>query len=80
MTPTINAAKSQLHLLAGGKKLPAGMDKATLAKAHADLASLDRGSAAATEQYKAGDWSGAVAMAEDLDALGLQPLKTIDVK
>jgi hypothetical protein len=46
--------------------MPAGMDKATLAMAHADLASLELGSA--------------VAMAKDLNALGLQMLETIDIK
>lgn len=80
MTKTIHAAKSQLHLLGGAKKLPAGMDKATLAKANADLASLERGQAAATEQYKTGDWSGAVAKAKDLNAQGLQLLKAIGIK
>jgi hypothetical protein len=46
--------------------LPAGMGKAPLAKAHADLASLELVSA--------------VAMAKDLNALGLQLLETIDIK
>jgi len=80
MTKTFNTAKSHLHALANAKKLPAGVDKAALAKAHTDLASLEAGWAAATEQYKAGEWSGAVAKAKDLNAQGLQLLKAIGIK
>jgi hypothetical protein len=77
MTKTIEAAK---HRLSGPKKPPAGLDKATLAKAHADLTSLEAGWTAATEQYKSGDWSGAVAKAKDLNARGQELLKVLGTK
>ena len=74
---TIEAAK---HQLSGAKKPPAGLDKAALAKAHADLTSIEAGWTAATEQYKSGDWSGAVAKAKDLNARGLELLRAIGAK
>jgi len=77
MTRTLDAARSRLDVLSRSKKLPAGMDAATLAKAHADLGSLQGGWASATEQYKAGDWSGAIARAKDLNAQGLELLKAV---
>ena len=77
ITRTIDAAK---HQLSGPKKPPAGLDKAALAKAHADLTSLEAGWTAATEQFKSGDWSGAVAKAKDLNAKGLELLKILGTK
>jgi hypothetical protein len=77
MTRTVAAAKSRLDVLSREKKLPAGMDQATLAKAKTDLASLEAGWAAAAEQYKAGDWSGAVAKAKDLNTRGLELLQAV---
>jgi hypothetical protein len=80
LTRMVEAARSRLDILAQSKKLPAGMDKATLAKAQTDLAALQGGWAAATEQYKAGDWSGAIAKAKDLNAQGMDLLKAIGLK
>jgi hypothetical protein len=77
ITKTIEAAK---HRLSGSKKPPSGLDKATLAKAHADLTSLEAGWTAATEQYKSGDWTGAVATAKDLNAKGQELLKVLGTK
>jgi hypothetical protein len=74
---SIAAAK---HRLSGAKKPPAGLDKAALAKAHADLASIEAGWTAATEQFKSGDWMGAVAKAKDLNARGVELLKTLGTK
>ena len=56
------------------------MNKATLVKAQTDLASLQGGLAAATEQYKTGDWSGAIAKVKDLNVQGMELLKTIGLK
>jgi hypothetical protein len=53
------------------------MDKAALAKAQATYASIQSGWAAATEQYKAGDWAGATAKAKDLKAQGMELLKSL---
>ena len=56
------------------------MDKAALAKAQGGLASLQSGWTAASEQYKAGDWSGAIAKAKDLKAQGMDLLKSIGLQ
>jgi hypothetical protein len=80
LTKMMEAAKSRLDILAQSKKLPAGMDKAALAKAQTDFASLQGGLAAAKEQYKAGDWSGAIAKAKDLNAQGMDLLKAIGLR
>jgi hypothetical protein len=80
LTKMMDAARSRLDILAQSKKLPAGMDKAALAKAQADFASLQGGWAAATEKYKAGDWSGAIAKAKDLNAQGMDLLKAIGLR
>lgn len=80
MRRTIQAAKSRLHTLSQGKKLPAGIDKATLAKADADLSSLEKSWSDAAEQYKAGDLSGAVAKAKELNAQGIALLKAIGLE
>ncbi len=77
MTKTIHAAKTHLDTLSRAKKLPAGMDKATLTKAHADLESLEKGWTDAMEQYRSGDLSGAVAKAKELSAQGATLLKAI---
>jgi hypothetical protein len=76
----IEAAKSRLDILSQSKKLPAGMDKATLEKANAGLASLQSGWAAAAEQYKSGNWSGAIAKANDLKAQATELLKSIGLQ
>jgi hypothetical protein len=80
MTATVGDAKQRLDVLSRAKRLPAGMDKATLSKARTDLASLEADWARVTEQYKAGDWSGAVARAKDLNGKGLALLGTLEVK
>jgi hypothetical protein len=77
LTRTIDAAK---HRLSGPKKPPAGLDKAAVARAHAELTSIESGWASATTQYKSGDWSGAVAKARDLNSRGLELLKSLGVK
>ena len=76
----LEAAKSRLDILAQAKKLPAGMDKAALATAQAGLTSLQSGWTAVSEQYKAGDWSGAIAKAKDLKAQGMELLKSIGLQ
>lgn len=77
ITRTIDAAK---HALSGAKKPPAGLDKVALAKAHADLKSIEAGWSAATEQFKSGDWSGAVTKAKELNAKGLELLTALGTK
>lgn len=65
VTKAMDAAK---HRLAGSKKPPAGMDKAALARAHAEIASIEAGWAAAAAQYQSGDLKGAVARATELNS------------
>lgn len=74
---TIDAAK---HRLSGARKPPAGLDKATFARAKADLASIEAGWAAATDQFKSGDWSGAVTKAKEWNAKGLELLTALGTK
>ncbi len=77
LTATIDAAKQRLS---GSTKPPPGLDKAALAKAHADLTSLEAGWTAATEQYRSGDLSGAVTKAKDLNAKGLELLEALGAR
>jgi len=80
ITKMVDAAKSRLDILAQSKKLPAGMDKATLAKAQTDLASIQSGLAAAVDQFKSGDTSGAMAKVSALKDQGLELLKTLGLQ
>jgi hypothetical protein len=80
LTKMLDAAKSRIDILGQAKKLPAGMDKATLAQSQSSLASLQSGWAAATEQFKSGDMSGAVAKASALKAQGLELLKSLGMQ
>jgi hypothetical protein len=76
----VDAAKSRLDILAQSKKLPAGMDKATLEKAQSGLASIQSGLASAAEQFKAGDYAGALSKANNLKAQGAELLKAIGLQ
>jgi hypothetical protein len=76
----LETAKVRLDSLSRSKKLPAGVDRAALDKAQADLASIEAGWAAATEQYKAGDWSGAIARAKGLNAQGLELHRALGIQ
>jgi hypothetical protein len=80
ITKMIDAAKSRLDILAQSKKLPAGMDKATLANAQTGLTSLQSGLASATEQFKSGDMAGAIAKASAMKTQGLDLLKSLGMQ
>lgn len=80
LTKMMDAAKSRLDILAQSKKLPKGMDKATVAQAQADLSTLQSGWASAVEQFKSGDMSGAMEKASALKAKGLELLKTLGLQ
>jgi hypothetical protein len=71
---SLEAAK---HRLSNSRKPPAGLDKAGLARVHSDLASMETGWTAAKEMYKAGDLTGAVAKAKELNAHGQEVLKAL---
>jgi hypothetical protein len=55
------AIKSRVDILSQSKKLPAGLDKAKLDGAKADLAALNRSWTEASEAFKAGNVTDAVA-------------------
>ncbi len=74
---SVEAAK---HRLSGSSKPPPGMDKAAVARAHAELSTIEAGWTAAKDQYGSGDWSGAVARARDLSAKGQELLASLGVK
>ncbi|HET8733654.1 MAG TPA: hypothetical protein VFM45_07785 [Anaeromyxobacteraceae bacterium] len=74
---TLEAAK---HHLSGHGKPPAGLDKAGLARVHADLQSIEDGWATAKAQYGSGDLSGAVAKAKELNAQGQEVLKALGAR
>jgi hypothetical protein len=76
----LEAAKVKLDSLAKAKKLPAGMDKAALEKANAGLASIQSGWTSVSDQYKSGDWSGAIAKAKDLKAQAVELLRSIGLQ
>jgi hypothetical protein len=80
VTKMLEAARSRLDVLAQSKKLPAGLDKAALAKAQASYADLQSGLSAAAEQVKAGDYAGAMNKTAALKAQGMDLLKSIGVQ
>ena len=57
------AIKSRVDILSQSKKLPAGLDKAKLDGAKADLATLNQTWTEASEAFKSGNVTGAVAKA-----------------
>lgn len=80
VTKLIETAKGRIDALELAKKLPKGIDKATLANAKTGLAALQSGLAAATEQFKSGDMNGALAKASELKAQGMQLLRSLGVQ
>jgi len=55
-------------------------DKATLAKAQVDYATIQSGFTSAVDQFKSGDTSGAMAKLSALKAQGLELLKTLGLQ
>jgi hypothetical protein len=80
VTKMLEAAKSRLDILAQSKKLPAGLDKAGLEKAQATYAGIQSGLAAAEQQFKSGDYAGAMNKTAALKAQGMDLLKSIGVQ
>jgi hypothetical protein len=62
----LDAARRRIEVLNHARKLPAGMDPATVARAEASLATLQAGWVAAARQHDAGDLPGAVTQAGQL--------------
>ena len=76
----VKAMDAAKHRLAGSEKHAPGMDKAAVARARAELASMEAGWADATAQYQSGDLNGAVARASELDARGHALLATLGAR
>ncbi len=76
----VEALKSRVDILSQSKKLPKGMDKATLTAAQSGLASATAAWGEAQEAFKAGKWTDAIAKAtsvkdkatEIMTSLGMQ--------
>jgi hypothetical protein len=76
--PAMTAAiKSRLGILAQAKKMPAGLDKAALAKANEGVAALESGFAKVSDEFKGGKLAEAIAGAKDLQAKGAELMKSI---
>ena len=76
----VAAIKSRLGILQQAKKLPAGLDKAALAKANEGVASLESGFAKAADEFKGGKIAEAIAGAKDLEAKGAEIMKSIGLQ
>lgn len=73
----VEAIKSRLGILSQAKKLPAGVDKAALAKAQEGVAAIESGLAKAAEQVKTGGFEEAIAQAKELKAKGTEIMRSI---
>jgi len=69
--------KAKIASLTGAKKLPAGIDKAAVAKANEGVAALESGWQSVANQVKGGDYSGALAKGKELKARAEEILKSI---
>lgn len=65
---SLSAIRSRLDALHKEKRLPAGIDKAVLAKAHEEVASVESGLAKLSDDAKGGKVAEAIAGAKDLQA------------
>ncbi len=77
VTRAIEVARQQLG---NARKPSPGWTKATLGKAQGELAALEAGWTAASNQYASGDLTGAVARAKDLSAQGRELLRSLGTK
>ncbi len=76
--PTMTAAiKSRLATLSKSNKLPTGINKDVLAKASEGVSSLESGYTKASEDFKSGKMSEAIAQAKDLQAKVAEIMKSI---
>jgi hypothetical protein len=65
---TLADLKAKVASLMSAKKLPAGMDKAVVAKANEGVAAIESGWQKVTEQVKSGDYTAAIAKGKELKA------------
>ncbi|MEY2668382.1 MAG: hypothetical protein RJA59_1020 [Pseudomonadota bacterium] len=74
---SINALKERVAALTSAKKLPAGIDKAAVAKANEGVAAVEAGWQKLTEQVKGGDYAAAMAKGKELKAQADDLLKSL---
>jgi hypothetical protein len=74
---TVSEVKSRIVTLGQAKRLPAGIDKAAIARANEGVASVESGLAKLSEDVKGGKITEAVAAAKDLQAKGEAILKSL---
>ncbi len=74
---SITALKERVAALTATKKLPAGIDKAAVAKANEGVAAVEAGWQKLAEQLKGGDYAAAMAKGKELKAQADDLLKSI---
>jgi hypothetical protein len=74
---SIAALKDRVAALTSAKKLPAGIDKAAVAKANEGVAAVEAGWQKLTEQVKGGDYAAAMAKGKELKAQADDLLKSL---
>jgi hypothetical protein len=77
---TLADLKAKVAALMSAKKLPAGVDKAVLAKANEGVAAIESEWQKLSEQVKSGDYVGTVAKAKELKAQAEDILTSIGGK
>ena len=77
VTASVSAIKGRLATLAKAKRLPAGVDKAAIAKATEEVANVETGLAKLAEDAKGAKVAEAVAGAKVLQAKGEEILKSL---
>jgi hypothetical protein len=76
----LGALKSRLGILSEAKKLPKGLDAATVSAAKEGLASLEAGFAKATADFQAGNLEPAIAAAKGLVPKGQEIMKSLGMQ
>jgi len=73
----VNSLKARIASLASAKKLPAGIDKAVIARANEGVAAIESGWQGLSDQVKGGNYDAAIAKGKELKAQGQEIMKSI---
>jgi hypothetical protein len=73
----VAAIQERIASLSSARKLPAGIDRAAIAKAREGVASIESGWRKASEMARTGDFTDAIAMGKELNARALELLQSI---
>ena len=76
----VAAIKSRIDVLSQSKKLPKGLEKATLDRAKEGLAAIESEWSKVSEQYNGGDMSGAIAQARGLKDKGMEIMQSLGMQ